>query len=206
MAFEVVKSTGYPVIEEGTYPARVVGLIDLGVHDKLDYKTNEPVVKNGVVQKNRKVFITFELPTERIDVEEVSKPRWVSKEYTLSFFEKSVLSQLIKACVGSNEIKVLDELIGKSLLINIGITSGGKNKVTGASPVMKGMEVGALENPSQVFDMDNPDMAVWERLPQFLQDKIKESHSFADSELNHKLHNEAKVKNDKDDFEDDVPF
>lgn len=88
----VVKETGgvgAAPIEPGSYPARCVGVVDLGVqHNEFTGKDQE------------KVRLIFELPSERVQVEGEDKPRWLSKPYTASLHEKSSLRQDLDAWRG----------------------------------------------------------------------------------------------------------
>jgi hypothetical protein len=52
---------------------------------------------------------------------------------------------------------------------------------------MKGMEVGALVNPTVVFDSSNPNVEVFQRLPDFLKEKIKANLEFQNSKLDRLL-------------------
>lgn len=209
MALEIKneKKIEYPRIGEGTYMARVVNIIDLGKHVKTDYKTGQVVYKDNEKVIEHRVFIQFELPSEKVVVDGEERPRWLAKEYNLSFFEKSALHGLIQATSYGRKFKTLNEMLGQPLMVSIGTTSGGKDKVVGVAPMMKGMQVPELENPSKVFDMDDPDMEVWEKLPNFIKEKITESIDFDGSELAAKLANtKANEESSDEDLDDDIPF
>lgn len=155
-------------IEDGTYGARIQGLVDLGLQ-KTEWK--------GETKENYKVFITFEFPTERVEVEGVSRPRWLSKEYTISTHEKSALYGLLKAAdpdgKATNKGRHVKGLLGLPVMVEVGSTESGNAKVVNVIKPMKGMAVGELENPTTFFDLDKIDFKVWEKLPTWLQDKIK---------------------------------
>lgn len=201
----------YGVVEPGAYMARVVGIVDLGLQKEKDWKTGEQkYYDDGNEVINNQVWVTFELPTETITIDDEERPRWLSKEYKLSFHEKSSLSQLINAVSPGKRPNSLVDLIGKPCQVVVGITSGGKNKVTAVTTPMKGLTVPDLQNPTQVFDMDDPDMDVWSKLPQFIKDKVMESENFPDSELAYKLGQKADGEKqadiNTDDMDDDIPF
>ena len=103
--------------------------------------------------------------------ETVDRPRWQSKTYTLSMHEKAGFRKLMDAAAPDGEC--LEDLIGKPCIVTIGSTSGGKAKVTGVASPMKGMNVGELENPAVIYDLDEPDESVFDTLPNFLQEKIR---------------------------------
>ena len=67
---ETKKRVDYGRVEDGTYPARIVRIIDFGMQYATDWKTGE-VKKyedgNDVVQ--HRVWIDFEFPTETIEID-----------------------------------------------------------------------------------------------------------------------------------------
>lgn len=171
-------------IGEGLYPARVVGVVDVGVQKFTDYNENE-VVKP-------KLVIIFELPTETLEIEEageiIEKPRWVSKEFVISFHEKSGLTKILNG-LGWKKGQDLDSLINKPCMVELGSTATGNDKLANVTKVPKGITVGDLYNEPLVFDMDDPDMRVFDRLPKWIKQKIKEA-----------------VNYEEDKFEVEIPF
>lgn len=70
------KKTDFGRVEDGTHMARVVQIIDLGMQQQTDWKTGEARTwDDGKPMIKPEVFITFEFPTERIDIDGESKPR-----------------------------------------------------------------------------------------------------------------------------------
>ena len=195
----------YPRIGEGLYPARLVQVIGLGWQVELDYKTGNPAKdKNGNELIRQKVYLTFELPTETIEVDGEQKPRWISKEYTLSFFEKAALVSVIKALSTglAKPAESLDELLTQPCMVQIGSTSGDKDKIINVTPPMKGMSVGELVNKAASFDPDDPDSEVYDKLPQFLKDKIDN----AVPPSKPKVTKTAKAAPPAEFNDDDIPF
>lgn len=168
----------YGRVEDGTYPVRIVQAIMLGVQLQTDWQTNEAKVdKEGNLVYLPEVWITYEFPTERVKYmndkeEEVDRPRWQSKTYTLSMGKKANFLKVMNAFAGP-EAETLEELLGKPGIVTVESTSGGKAKITNVAPPMKGMEVGPLENETSLYDLDEPDEEVFDSLPDFLQEKIR---------------------------------
>lgn len=196
-------------IEDGTYVARFVQLIDLGDQEQIDFSTKE---SKGWA---RELWWTFEFPTERIEVNEEDRPRWLSKAVKFSTHEKSTMTAWLKALDPKGTAKTLDELIGRSVMVEVGSTSGDKAKITNVMKVMKGVKVGELENEPDTFDMDEPDMAVFDKLPDFLKERIKEAQNFPNSALAIELNKRGEdtgasednaEEADEPDFDDDIPF
>lgn len=180
----IVKETGggkTPAIEAGTYPARCVGVVDLGIqHNSFNGKDQE------------KVLIMFELPTERITVDGMDKPRWLSARYTMSLHEKATLRKTLDAWRGKPFTP--EELCGFNLadvinapcmltVINVERSGSTYANISAVSKVMKGMEVAALENEPIIFDMDAENAEeVKKKLPNWVQEIIEQSVSWKSRE------------------------
>lgn len=171
-------------IEDGAYPARIVQIIDLGLQVKTNWKTGEPETYEGssdpIIQP--KVWINFEFPTETIEIDGEDKPRWCGKEYTVSSHEKAGLMALLKAADPKMEHTAkgrnLKGLLGLPVMVTIASTSSGKAKVGSVSGVPKGLQVDSLKNPEVFFDLDGEDVATFESLPKWMQDRITEGTDF----------------------------
>ena len=188
-------------VEDGTYPARVVQVVGLGKHKATDWQTGKvKVYDDGNVVIQDLVMFTWEFPTERLEIDGESKPRWYSREYTISANEKANLPKILAALGCGSD---LSEAINKPCLVTIGSTSTGKAKVTGVTKLPKGMEVAELENVSKVFDPYNPDMEVWESLPAFMKTKIRAAEDFDNMKLK-KLLDVERAQEDSPD--DELPF
>ncbi|MCI4435261.1 MAG: hypothetical protein JHC33_00425 [Ignisphaera sp.] len=168
------KSSGR--IEDGTYVARIVQLIDLGMQE---------IEWEGEKKQQQKVFITFEFPTERVEVDGVDRPRWLSKDYTVSLSEKAALYKLLKAVDPDGKItskgRNVKAILGLPIMIEVGSTSTGNAKIISVARPMKGMPVGELENPTTFFDLDYADKVIFDKLPKWLQDKITNGIDFSSS-------------------------
>ena len=172
------------LIPVGAYPARVVQVIDLGVQKRQAY---EGVVKAPCNQ----VWLTLELPTEFMKddkgVEDKEKPRWLSRRVNMfSLSQENAMSTKY-----SNAIDPTGELkgdwgsyLGMPVQVTVVHSKDGKWDNVGAlSPIMKGMEVGELANDPKLFDVDNPDMDVYNSLPDFLHTIMKEGVKYKGSKL-----------------------
>ena len=166
-------------LKDGTYGARVYSIVDQGT--QLSSFPNE----DGTDKFTRELNISFEVPSELIkyekDGEDVEFPFAVHKTYTLSLHEKSALTQLVIASGLTLDDFDTDQLIGKTVLVTIGKTSGGNDKITNVTSLPSGMEVGEAVNPTKTFSLDSFDKAVFEALPQWQQDKINESKERANA-------------------------
>lgn len=188
-------------IEDGTYMARIAQIIDTGIQE------NE---WEGVVKEQHQVLITFEFPTERVEVKGEDKPRWLGKSYNISSHEKSTLSKLMLAAdpEGKDTFKGrnLKGLLGKPLMVTVGSSAKGNAKVAGVARLMKGMAVPELENPTVFFDLDDQNKDVFDGFPQWVKDKIVNSIGFEKTNFYKVFSSDSKVNNSIDDMDDDIPY
>jgi hypothetical protein len=196
-------------IAEGTYPARLVQIISLGVHE---------TEWQGQTKTAPKVMLTFELPTETININGEDQPRWISREFNLSLHEKSSLTPVVKALDPKGECQDLTDLLGKPCMVQVGSTASNNAKITNIVAPMKGMPVAPIYNEAKMvaFDFDEPDLELFATFPQFMQDKIKEAvnyNGFADGVQAKPKQQQVQVKAKpvakpvvEDDTEDEIPF
>lgn len=177
-------SGNFKRVPAGVFIGRCFSLIDLGTQ-----------TTNGQFgeKQQHKIRIAWELFGEdeegnplTIDVDGREMPLTISKSYTVSLHEKSSLRKDLAAWRGRDftdeEARAFDvsKLIGAYCMVNVTTSeSNGKtySNVGGLTPLP-----GALKNakPAPVhenimFDLDNPDMAVFNKLHEALQDKIASS-------------------------------
>ncbi len=163
-------------VENGTYVARCIKLIDLGTQHG-EYQ-GKPVVK-------RQVLITWELPTELIEGGDYDgQPYAMSKFYTASTNEKSILRKDLESWRGrtftDEEINCFDitAIVGKACMISVVKNDKGKTKVSGVMALPKGMICPEQINPTVVFDMDIFDKAVWDSLSDGIKKIIEQSDEY----------------------------
>lgn len=216
MSFKVPKGSGpkkdYGRVGEGTFPARVVQIIGLGVHENVNFKTGQPMLRDDGTEQppSNKVLITYELPTKLIETDDGSKPRWMSKEYNLFFSDNAALTKVLNAAAGGSDD--LEDLLAQPCLLSVGTTSGGKDKITAVSQPIEGVPVPELVNEPKIFNFDDPSLDIFNSLYEWQKDKIKGALNFEGSPLDLLLQGreyEADAKADAmtDDLpEDDIPF
>lgn len=201
-------SSNFPKLEpiaSGTYMARLVQIIGLGIQES-EWK--------GEIKVANKAFLTWELPDETVEYNGEQRPRWLSKEYTLSINEKSSLTQVVQALAPNGGVTSLTDLLGKPCMVTVGKTSTGNSKIVGVVAAMKGVTVKEVYDSNKIvaFDFDNPDLTVLPTLPPFLLDKMKDAknyNGFIDNAPPKFVEKQptAKTKTvDVTDFDDDVPF
>ena len=189
----------YGRVEDGTYPARVVQIIDMGKQWSEDWKTGEKEYwDSGEPKVQSKCFIQFEFPTEMMEIDGVDRPRWQGKEFVVSNHEKAGMFKLMQAA-GVNSVAAL---LGEPVLCSIGTTSGGNAKITTIAGMMKGMTVPELANPAVLYDLDKPDASIFEKLPPFVKEKINNQYDPSDGVV----HIDPKTNEPVVGSDEDIPF
>jgi|SRR6185369_1810194 len=176
-------------ITPGNYPARLVQLIDLGLQAQRAFQGKDK-------PPAQEIMLTYELVDEYMkddagnDIED--KPRWISE--TLPFFglhaDKAKSTQRYHA-FDPNEDWGGDFAQAVGLPINVTVVNNpaanGKvyDNVAGISPMRPrdAQQCPELKNPIRVFDLDNPDVAVFNGFPEWIQTKIKNNLNYAGSKL-----------------------
>ena len=165
----------------GTHVARCYSVIDLGTQP-------------GTFGPKRKIRITWELPDETAVFQEDKGPQpfVVSKEYTLSLYEKANLRHDLESWRGkqftTDELKGFDifTLIDVPCLLTIihkTKEGGGKTyaNVSSISKLAKGMTVSARINPLVRYSIDDKSNTVFLSLPEWMRKKIEEAEEWNES-------------------------
>jgi hypothetical protein len=198
--------SNYEPIAAGTYAARCYQMIHIGT-------TEENIL--GQVKKLNKVRITWELPTETkvFKEENGEQPHVISKEFTLSMNEKATLRKFLEGWRGKSftekEAESFDitVLLGKPCMLSI-IHKQAKNgntyaEISSVSSVPKGMNVPDQINPSKELNYDKFDWELFETLPDFIKDKMKQTDEFKFMMQPHETSMKASIEMDND---LDLPF
>lgn len=172
------QESSVPPMEPGVYFAVCVGIVDIG------HQYNETYKKSAA-----KVLLIFEIPSERVEIDGVSKPRWISATYTNSLSKKAKLADMLVSWRGKNftdeELRGFDlsTMLGQPATVQIvqnennGAVYANIVSVTG---LPKGTEAPKAENELLLYNMDAPDDEVFAKLPGWVQEKIKASDEYGD--------------------------
>lgn len=175
-------------IVAGNYPARLVQIIDLGLQAQKPYQGKE----KAPVQE---IMFTYELVDEFMkdedgkDIED--KPRWISETMPFHglYADKAKSTQRYNAFDPSGafdgdisraigmpiNVAVVNNVVGDKTYDNVGGVSTMRPRDAQTCPELK--------NPAKVFDLDAPNMEVFNALPKWVQDKIKANLNFEGSVL-----------------------
>lgn len=192
------------VLPVGSYPVRLVQLIDLGIQPQRPFKGEEkPPV--------HMISLTYEFSDEFLvdengeDIED--KPRWLSE--TIPFYDlskdKAKSTQRYNAMDPDNNFEGdFSLLLGSPCLLNLvhnKQASTGKifENVASTSSMRKkdANKLPSLVNEPKLFLFEEPDLEVFLSLPEWLQEKIKGNLNFEGSVLESMLNGGKPVKKTK---------
>mgnify|MGYP003606020818 CR=1 FL=1 len=176
-------------IEPGVYPARLVQIIDLGLQAQRPFQGKDK-------PPAQEIMLTYELVDEFMKDEDgnpvENKPRWVSE--TLPFYglhaDKAKSTQRYLALDPKGDYdgdftKAIESPCNVTIVNNAGKDGKVYDNVAHIAAMRPKDAIACPElvNPSKVFDCDNPDMDVFNKLPEWIQKKIKENLNYEGSTL-----------------------
>lgn len=179
------------LIPEGLYPARCSRIIDLGLQPGYEDKPPAP-----------KAVIAFNLTTQFIEISGESKQKMISNAFgiTLSNNEKSTMYQYTKAL--NPNAKELGDFLNCPCMINIvhykKKDGSVGDKIDAVTRPMAGLVIDPVDIQAWWFRFDKPDLALWESIPDFQKEIIREAKDFVSSGLAAYL--------GEDDTVSDIPF
>jgi hypothetical protein len=171
----------------GTHMARLVGITDLGHQPGFEWQGKE-------IPSQWKFEFTYELPNSKMAD---GRPHWVSEEVKNNdFVGKGIISTLmarVKTMAADNEeaaAKDLSLLLGQPCMVTLSDGNNGYVKMKGqpaVSGIPMGMPVPELVNDTFIFDMDEPDMGLYETFPDFKKEKLSKALNFGETQLAREL-------------------
>lgn len=173
----------------GTYPARTVCMVDLGMQVQPPFQGKEKPPVN-------KVAFTFEFVDEFLkdenDEDILDKPRWLTEIMAIYplIAEKAKSTARYLALDpqnvhGGDFSKLVDVPCMVTVVHNPKQKGGVWENIGGVTAMRErdAKKCPPLVNKPLVFDMDTPDLEVFSALPQFLQKLIKEGLEYEGSKL-----------------------
>lgn len=209
-----------PLIDAGTYPARLVQIIDLGLQAQRAYQGKEKPPANEIMLIYELVD-TFMVDKDGNELED--KPRWISETLPLYSIdqEKAKSTQRYFALDPSGEdggdfsqqigkpcnVTLVQNAKGEKIYINVAGISAMRDRDAKKCP--------DLVNDPKVFDLDEPDVELFKTLPEWIQEKIKGNLRFKNSPLDLLLQGKAPdpekedvpdAEEESEEEEEDVPW
>lgn len=173
-------------LEPDNYMARIALVVDLGVQNQRPYKGQEK-------PPAQELLITYELVSEFMKDEDGNddpeRPRWISERFPLFNLNaeraKSTKRYLALDPKLAHEGD-FSQLAGAACLVTVvNNERDGRvyNNVGNVSPPLKGVDIPANVNEPVVFDFDSPDPDAWERIPEWIQNIVKEALNYPGSRV-----------------------
>lgn len=176
-----------PLIEVGSYPARVVQIIDLGMQPQ-SFEGQEKA-------PSREVLMGYELVDEFVKDDEgndqTDKPRWLSERFPLKNLkiDKARSTLRYRAIDPDNKCKGdFSKLASLPCLLSV-VQEKKKdkefNKISGVSSVRAkdADRIPPLVNEPIVFLLDDPDIEVFNNFPDWIKETIVSNLEFKGSKL-----------------------
>ena len=181
-----------PDLEEGTYPARLVQIIDFGIQPQRPFKGEEKPPAH-------EISFTYELADEfcvdeKGEVDE-EKPRWVSETFPFRSLEAELAksTKRYKALDPNDDhdgdfTALVDTPCNITLVVNAGTGKNAGKNYTNVAHVSAmrpkdAAKAPALVNPTKVFVLDEPDLTIFLSFPDWIQEKIKGNLKYEGSVL-----------------------
>jgi len=171
-------SSDFEIIDPGVYHAICYGVVDLGTHEG-EY--------NGQLTIRHQILVIWELPFETIEIDGNTKPRAISKFYTLSLHEKSNLRKDLRDWRGKDftamELIQFDvsKLIGANCQLNVihkDRKDGSTIAVVGSiMPLSKGTKKLSAFNDDLYFSFEDG-MTIPENCPDWIVSIIMRSQEW----------------------------
>lgn len=182
------KGPGQASIPAGVYPGRIVQLIDLGLQPQKPFAGKEK-------QPAFELILGYELVDEFMKDEDGNdipdKPRWVSETlpvYGLEADKAKSTQRYLALDPNQNfegdftklvnlpcNVAIVNNQVGDKTYDNVGSISPMRPRDAANCPELK--------NAPRVFDLDNPDIAMFNSFPKWIQDKVKGNLNFKGSKL-----------------------
>lgn len=178
------ESTGsnFEPVPAGNHIARCYQIIHIGT-------VTESIPGKGSKTLN-KVYFKFELCNKRKEFKpgEGEKPMSIGKEFTLSMNEKANLRKALESWRGKafteEQAKSFDvtKVMGKACMVNIIHKTSGAGKVyediTSITPIPEGVTAPPIFNQTFEFNYTPFIEAQFNKIPAWIQKKMKESHEY----------------------------
>jgi hypothetical protein len=186
------KANAQAAMDAGTYPARLVQVIDFGIQEQRPFK-------GEAKPPAHEVMWTYEFLDEFCKDEDgedqEDKPRWLSESFPLYSLEADLAKSTKRYyALDPEEVHEGDHtrLVGSACMVTInqyeskGVLRNGVSSVAAMRP-KEAAKAPELVNPPKVFIIDEPDLEVFKSLPDWMQEKIKEGLEFTGSALDDAL-------------------
>ncbi len=199
---------GYDPVETGTYPARLVSVVDMGLQEQRPYKGQEKPPKY-------EIRTTYELLDEYLPDDDgndiLDKPRWQSETLTLHNLDQDRAKSTIRMKALDPELEhdgdweeVLNTPCMITIVHNKNMTSGKIYANIGNVSPMRAKQADKakpLVNDPVMFTLDDPDISVFVKFHEKTQEKIMNNLEYEGSLLEERYEAWKESQDDNKDTE-----
>ena len=205
-------SSTFKPVPSGMHLARCYRIVDMGT---------QITTWKGVSKEQPKVMLQFEVHSEDADgkpiVTDKGEPMSISKNFTASLEEKAILRQELEnwrsRAFTREELKGfhLKNVLGAWAMLSVVKEQGNDGNeytnISSINPVSSQIKKAGLpegHNELKIFDLENPDMALFETFGNKIKEKIQST-----PEWNKKIlptPKQAQISSGFDDIDSDIPF
>jgi len=205
-------SSTFKPVPSGMHLARCYRIVDMGT---------QITTWKGVSKEQPKVMLQFEVHSEDADgnavVTDKGEPMSISKNFTASLGENAILRQELEnwrsRAFTPEELKgfQLKNVLGVWAMLSVVKEQGNDGNeytnISSINPVSSQIKKAGLpegHNELKIFDLENPDMALFETFGNKIKEKIQST-----PEWNKKIlptPKQAQISSGFDNMDDDIPF
>ncbi len=194
----------FEIVPEGQYTARCIKVIDLGTQ-RTEWAGQE--------KWQPKVMITWELLDDEVKMQD-GKPFAITSQYTASLDERSRLFADLTAWRGKKftELELagfeIDKLLGAYCKLQVVHNQVGDKTYANFNAIMSTTDRPTGVNPLVKFDVNEPDMTVFETFSDWLKDKIRSSYEWTkeDKEADQTVVEPQDIEIEGEDVTDETPL
>ena len=208
-------TSSFTPVPAGMHLARCYRIIDTGTQ-RTEYQGKE--------KWSRKIMVQFEVHSEDVDgtplVTEKGEPMSISKNFTASLAEKAVLRQELEnwrsRAFTADELNgfQLKNVLGAWAMLSIVKEKGNDGNeytnISSINPVSSQIKKAGLPEPHnelKIFDLEDPDMVMFETFGNKLKEKIQGTPEWQERQGGNKFTKPApEASSGFDDMDSDIPF
>ena len=181
-----------PPLDPGSYPARLVQVVDFGLQPR-SYKGEDK-------EPAQELMLTYEMSDEFLldedGEEQPDKPRWISETFPHFNLDSEKAKSTARYKALDPTLKFSGDwgsLLSTPIMVNLIQNPKADGKIyvniAGTSPMREkdAAKLSGLVHKPRVFDLDDPDMKVFEQLPDWVKGRIKSNMEFRGSLLETRL-------------------
>ncbi len=188
------------LIPSGIHAARCARIIEVGKQHAPKFDREDEETGQIIKAISDKVIVIFSLSNVLFDFPGLGERQaFISNRYgiTKSTNDRSTMRQYTKALDPQGQATCLADLLNKPCQVSIKHTNkDGKvyANLDSVAPILPGFAIPELDTEPFIFEWDNPDMTIWEKLNDFTKDMIKGATNYHGSKIQKALEEAGEIE------------